>query len=109
MLKIFDDWYRKGYDAGVTAQKLEQREDFERRLTEMYHFGIAMGRQEMMDEIGEIDISDIGLTKTDINPENCEGVFDDNCPGCPSYWDCPKADASFVLDDIATAEEEVRA
>ena len=45
MLKIFEDFYKRGYEAGVTAQKLEQREDFERRLTEMYHFGNPQARR----------------------------------------------------------------
>lgn len=114
MLKIFEDWYNKGYEAGVTAQKLEQREDFERRMTEMYHFGMAMGKQEMLDEMGAIDLDDVKFSDEYVEPKaevkvtgkDCDSKFDDNCPGCPEYWNCPNADTSFVLDDIATAEME---
>lgn len=107
MLKIFEDFYKRGYEAGVTAQKLEQREDFERRLTEMYHFGMAMGKQEMLDEMGAIEIDDIVKeweAESD-RSDTCKGLMDENCTDCSKYWNCPYA----VIDDIELTEAEVMA
>lgn len=43
---IFDTLYNKGYEAGVTAQKLECQEDQNRRLEEMLKYGKQIGLSE---------------------------------------------------------------
>ena len=56
---ILDDEYIKGYEAGVMAQKLKDKEDTNRRLHELYKFGFLRGQEEARAEIGEITIDDV--------------------------------------------------
>ena len=56
---ILDDEYIKGYEAGVMAQMLKEKDDQNRRLHELYRYGVIRGREEERAEIGEIVIDDL--------------------------------------------------
>ena len=56
----WNEAYKAGYDAGYNARVLEEKEDHTQQLTEMYHFGVDVGRQEALDEIGEIELDGLG-------------------------------------------------
>lgn len=55
-LRAIDDAYAKGVSAGANAEAVKDREDQNRRLHDMFRYGVAKGEQNMMDEIGEIDL-----------------------------------------------------
>lgn len=60
MLKpVLDDEYMRGFEAGVMAQKLKEKEDNNRRLHELYKYGFLRGQEETRAEIGEITIDDL--------------------------------------------------
>lgn len=54
MINIFKTWideaYQKGYEAGMTAQKLTDKSDQNRRLEDMLKHGKAIGKNEGMQE-----------------------------------------------------------
>ena len=56
---ILDDEYIKGYEAGVMAQMLKEKDDQNRRLHELYRYGVIRGQEEARSEIGEIVIDDL--------------------------------------------------
>ena len=56
---ILDDEYIKGYEAGIMAQKLKEKEDNNRRLHDLYRYGFLRGQEEARAEIGEITIDDL--------------------------------------------------
>ena len=58
-LNAIDDAYAKGVSAGANAEAVKDREDQNRRLHEIYHYGKADGRVEAKDELGVIDIEDL--------------------------------------------------
>lgn len=60
-LNAIDDAYAKGVAAGSCAEALKDREDQNRRLHEMYQYGVAQGEQNKADEIGEIDLKGLVL------------------------------------------------
>jgi len=47
---IFDSIYKKGYEAGQTAARLENQEAQNRRLEEMLKYGKEIGRQTGFEE-----------------------------------------------------------
>ncbi len=51
-----EEAYTLGYEAGMSAERWKQREDQNRRLEQMYHYGIAMARIEERDANGVIEI-----------------------------------------------------
>lgn len=60
---MFFTWkevYKAGEEFGYNRRVLEEKEDHTRQLTEMFHFGIEVGKQEALDEIGAIEIDDLG-------------------------------------------------
>ena len=56
---ILDDEYIKGYEAGVMAQMLKEKDDNNRRLHQLYTYGFLRGQEEARSEIGEITIDDL--------------------------------------------------
>lgn len=56
---ILDDEYIKGYEAGVMAQMLKEKEDQSRRLHELYRYGYLQGQEDERANIGEITIDDL--------------------------------------------------
>ena len=47
---IFDSIYKKGYEAGVNAQKCSDHEDQNRRLEQMYEYGKEAGYTKGMED-----------------------------------------------------------
>lgn len=58
-LNAIDDAYTRGLYAGINAQKVQDREDQNRRLEDMLRRGKEIGYQEAISDIGEIDLSDL--------------------------------------------------
>ena len=58
-LNAIDDAYAKGVCAGANAEAVKQREDQNRRLHDMFKYGVAHGRQEERDENGIIEMDDL--------------------------------------------------
>ena len=54
MINIFKTWideaYQKGYEAGMTAQKLTDKSDQNRRLEDMLKYGKEIGKTEGLQE-----------------------------------------------------------
>ncbi len=53
--KLTEEAYSTGYEAGYALCALRDREDQNKRLSQMYRFGIERGKEEIRAEIGEID------------------------------------------------------
>lgn len=47
---IFDSIYKKGYEAGINAQKCSDHEDQNRRLEQMYEYGKEAGYTKGMED-----------------------------------------------------------
>ena len=56
---ILQDQYNKGFEAGVMAQKMKEKEDHNRQLTEMYNYGKEAGYNDAIAEVGEITLDDL--------------------------------------------------
>lgn len=56
-LNAIDDAYAKGVSAGANAEAVKQREDQNRRLHELYKYGMERGIRETKDAEGIIEIS----------------------------------------------------
>lgn len=122
---IFEKYYRLGFEAGMNAQKLTEKEDQNRRLEEMLHHGKKLGHDEgwlegytkgyavgysegEMDtraEVGEIPLDGImAEVKDEYNGfkglVNEEGVVDEGV-----FKDMTEAYEQFVeaADDLAEA------
>lgn len=74
MKEMLEMEYMKGYRAGEMAQKIQEREDQNRRLEDMLRRGKQLGRAEALAEAGAIDVVTV-----------CEVV--DSCEECPRYGD----------------------
>lgn len=53
--ELTEEAYSLGYEAGYAIRALKDREEQNRRLTDMYRMGKQRGREETAAEIGEID------------------------------------------------------
>ena len=55
-----DAQYDKGYMAGYHARQLEEKDEHEHNLMDLYRRGYKQGYEEAQAEIGEITIDDLG-------------------------------------------------
>ena len=79
---ILDDEYKKGFDAGVSAEKLVKEEEREKREYDLLCRGVQMGRDEILQEM-ESTIEEISakefeeLAEIDKEPFGFVGTLDD--------------------------------
>ena len=79
---ILDDEYKKGFDAGVSAEKLVKDEEREKREYDLLCRGVQIGRDEILHEM-ESTIEEISakefeeLAGVDKEPFGFVGTLDD--------------------------------
>jgi len=72
---FFDEIYNKGYEAGVTAEKLKKQEDQNRRLEDMLKYGKEIGRTEGWQE-GYLKGYEVGYSEGEQSAKDEIGVID---------------------------------
>lgn len=78
---IIDDAYKRGYEAGVYAEKLLKDDDRNRREYDLLRRGVELGREEMLREmeaeIEEIDAQEFNELTKQVKPFGFVGTIDD--------------------------------
>lgn len=72
---LFDSIYKKGYEAGVNAQKCADHEDQNRRLEEMLKYGKEIGRNDGWRE-GYIKGYECGYSEGEMDAKAQVGIID---------------------------------
>ena len=52
---LTEESYAAGFEAGYMEKAFKDKEDQNKRLLDMYRYGVIRGREEVRDEMGEID------------------------------------------------------
>ena len=72
---FFDSIYKKGYEAGQTAERLKKQEDQNRRLEEMLKYGKEIGRNDGWRE-GYIKGYECGYSEGEMDAKAEVGAID---------------------------------